>query len=119
VDVRDRLAGVLVGTAIRDALGLPMEGMRAASHPLDLRSRHRADAATLLDGVRSRAGRGSREGALLGIGDFRAAHSRLRLAGRDERTQRKNASRGAQEARREGTLSATSLAFAALPRTLK
>jgi ADP-ribosylglycohydrolase len=31
VDVRDRLAGVLVGTAIGDALGLPMEGMRAAS----------------------------------------------------------------------------------------
>jgi ADP-ribosylglycohydrolase len=31
IDVRDRLAGVLVGTAIGDALGLPMEGMRAAS----------------------------------------------------------------------------------------
>lgn len=31
LEVRDRLAGVLVGTAVGDALGLPMEGMRAAS----------------------------------------------------------------------------------------
>lgn len=31
VDLRDRLAGVLLGTAIGDALGLPMEGMYARS----------------------------------------------------------------------------------------
>jgi ADP-ribosylglycohydrolase len=31
LDVGDRLAGVLVGTAVGDALGLPMEGMRASA----------------------------------------------------------------------------------------
>jgi ADP-ribosylglycohydrolase len=30
-DIQDRLAGILVGTAIGDALGLPMEGMPAAA----------------------------------------------------------------------------------------
>lgn len=31
VDLRDRFAGVLLGTAVGDALGLPMEGMRATA----------------------------------------------------------------------------------------